>query len=218
MKKKVILIGIIIALAAGAGILKYKNDVVNKSADTSSTAAAQKDKNNKAEETQTSGTESQNSSNDNKNSDTSKENSTQSSNTASSNTSASTNTSQADAKADEYNQYAEEVVTNFSNLYPAVINNSDMNISMLNNVLLANSDAYSQVKKEIEDYKKDNANVTFDNFSIDSIKKTASGDYEVTVDQSISITVGGSTKKQEGKAIYKVKISSKQTGIYEITK
>ncbi|MDT8716154.1 hypothetical protein IAI10_05760 [Clostridium sp. 19966] len=223
MKKKVIFIGIIVVIivsvSAIIGIkgISTSRKTSNNSSISQSINKTNEDTSSKNSADKGSETSNENSSDTSNNGNSSNTSSDQSANSSNAALNSNTNTN-SQTNAAEYSKYAEEVVTNFSNLYSAAINNSDMNTSILDNVLLPNSVAYNEVKQEVQNYKKKNANVNFEDFEINNIKEKAADDYEVTVNQILAITENGGTSKQENKVIYKVKIAKNKVGIYEIIK
>lgn len=121
------------------------------------------------------------------------------------------------AKADNF--YIEEVVRNYETLLVEAINNNDF--SLIENLLIPNSNLYHSQKKLISDLYKKNIKEKLIDFNIESIEDTGKdGVFKVYVSESIGIKYPDKqdfeTKKYNW--IYTVIISKDRIGLSEIEK
>ncbi|WP_163195298.1 TcaA NTF2-like domain-containing protein [Clostridium thermarum] len=112
--------------------------------------------------------------------------------------------------------YVEELILNYSNLYPAVVNKDNIDFSLLDNVIMPDSEFSTYVSKQVEDYKAQKATIEFVTFDIESIKDKDKDSFEVTVNQVIAVTIGGKTEEKREKAVYVVKFTKERMGIDQL--
>ena len=92
----------------------------------------------------------------------------------------------------------------------------DIEIEILNSVIFKDSKFYNNVRKEIEEYRRQGATVGFEDFYIEDIKKISTHLYEVKVDQILLVTKEGNTEKTSAKVVYVVEIKGDNVGITSI--
>lgn len=112
--------------------------------------------------------------------------------------------------------YVEELIFNFSNLYQAVINKDNIEFSILDNVIMPNSEFSKYASNEIKAYKNQKALVKFETFDIESIKEKGKDSFEVVVNQVISTTIDGKKEERREKAAYMVRYTKEKMGIDQL--
>ncbi|WP_139903807.1 TcaA NTF2-like domain-containing protein [Clostridium thermarum] len=112
--------------------------------------------------------------------------------------------------------YVEELILNYSNLYPAVVSKDNIDSSVLDNVIMPDSEFSTYVSKQVADYKAKKATIEFVTFDIESIKDKDKDSFEVTVNQVIAVTIGGKTEEKQEKAAYIVKFTKERMGISQL--
>lgn len=105
----------------------------------------------------------------------------------------------------DINAYLEDLVSNFTMIYPVVLSDKSLSISMLDRILIKNSSIYNEVAKEISDYQTDARTMEIKDFRVDNIEKDNDNLYNVYVEQSVITSDNkNETKKQYWKyTIYK---------------
>lgn len=109
--------------------------------------------------------------------------------------------------------YIEELIFNFSSLYTAAVNKENIEIAILNNVIIAQSEFYNYVKGQIEGYKKQKATIKFETFDIKSIKDSTKDKLDITVNQVLSVTIEGKTEERNETVVYTVQFDNDRMGI-----
>jgi hypothetical protein len=114
------------------------------------------------------------------------------------------------------NYYVEELILNFSNLYPAVVNKDNIDFSVLDNVIMPDSEFNNYISKQVADYKEKKTEIDFITFDIESVKDKDKDSFEVVVNQVITTTVGGKTEEKSEKAAYIVQFTKDRMGIAKL--
>lgn len=112
--------------------------------------------------------------------------------------------------------YVEELITNFSTMYPSVVNKENIDISLLDNIIMPNSAFSKYISEEVKSYKDKKASINFETFDIESIKDKDKDSFEVIVNEVISITTDGKKEEKKLKAYYTVQFTKERMGISEI--
>lgn len=108
--------------------------------------------------------------------------------------------------------FAEEVVNNFSVLYPITVN-SGRTIDVLGQLIVKDSPFYNEIKKQLDSYKKDKVTIQFTNFALLEINYVGNEEFDISVSQELVETKAGSSNTKKQNVVYRVKSSKDKTGI-----
>lgn len=111
--------------------------------------------------------------------------------------------------------YAEEVVNNFSVLYPITVN-SGGTIEVLEQLIIKDSDFYNEIKKQLDSYKKDNTTINFTSFLIQDTNYLGNQQFDIKVSQELEETKAGKSNTKKQTAVYRVIVSKNKIGIISV--
>ncbi len=111
--------------------------------------------------------------------------------------------------------YAEELVNNFSILYPIAVN-SGRTIEVLEQLIIKDSDFYNEIKKQLDSYKKDNTTINFTSFLIQDTNYLGNQQFDIKVSQELEETKAGKSNTKKQTAVYRVIVSKNKIGIISV--
>lgn len=113
--------------------------------------------------------------------------------------------------------FAEEVVNNFSVLYPITVNSGRTIDVLEDDIIIKDSDFYNEIKKQLESYKKDGISIQYTNFLIQDVNYLGNNEFDITVSQELVENKGGKSTTKNQTVVYRVLSSQDSIGIKKAT-
>lgn len=108
--------------------------------------------------------------------------------------------------------FAEEVVNNFSVLYPITVN-SGRSMEVLEQLIIKDSDFYNQTKKQLDNYKKDKVTIQFTDFTLQDVNYVGNQQFDIKISQELVENKAGNSTSKKQSVVYRVISSEAKTGI-----